>query len=65
MNNNSGHLVIYLVGVASIFVFWFGIRASAYITNPIQLAAVITLTFLLVPSHLARRGMPCWQACRS
>ena len=46
MGELSGRLVIYLVGAASIFLILFGIRASAYIINPILLAIVITITVL-------------------
>ena len=60
MNNLSVRPVIYLVGVASIFVIMFGIRASAYILNPILLAAVITITVLPIPSRLTKRGLPGW-----
>ena len=62
MNNPQGRLVIYLVASASIFVILFGIRASAYIINPILLAAVITITVLPIPSRLTKRGMPGWLA---
>src|SRR5215510_14481126 len=62
MNYLSDRLVIYLVGLASIFLILFGIRVSAYIINPILLAAVITITVLPVPSHLTKRGMPGWLA---
>ena len=62
MNDRSGRLVIYLVGAAAIFVILFGIRGSAYIINPILLAAVITITVLPVPSRLTKRGMPGWLA---
>jgi AI-2 transport protein TqsA len=62
MNNLSGRLVVYLVGLASIFVILFGIRGSASIINPILLAAVITITVLPVPSRLTKRGMPGWLA---
>jgi predicted PurR-regulated permease PerM len=62
MNNPQGRLVIYLVAFASIFVILFGIRSSAYIINPILLAAVITITVLPVPSRLTKRGMPGWLA---
>jgi AI-2 transport protein TqsA len=62
MNNPQGRLVIYLVALASIFLILFGIRASAYIINPILLAAVITITVLPVPSRLTKRGMPGWLA---
>ncbi len=62
MNNLHGRLVIYLLGAASIFVILFGIRDSAYIINPILLAAVITITVLPVPSRLTRHGMPGWLA---
>ena len=44
MNNQSSRLVIYLVGIASVFVILFGIRGAASIINPILLAAVITIT---------------------
>jgi AI-2 transport protein TqsA len=62
MDNLRGRLVVYLVGVASIFVIIFGIRGSASIINPILLAAVITITVLPVPSRLKKRGMPGWLA---
>jgi predicted PurR-regulated permease PerM len=62
MNNFRGQLVIYLVAAASIFVILFGIRASAYIINPILLAAVITITVLPLPSRLTQRGLPGWLA---
>jgi AI-2 transport protein TqsA len=62
MNNLSGRLVIYLVGAAAIFVILFGIRGSAYIINPILLAAVITITVLPIPGRLTKRGMPGWLA---
>jgi AI-2 transport protein TqsA len=62
MDKLSGRLVIYLVGGAAIFVILFGIRGSAYIINPILLAAVITITVLPIPSRLTKRGMPGWLA---
>jgi len=62
MNNIQGRLVIYLVAFAAIFVILFGIRGSAYIINPILLAAVITITVLPIPSRLAKRGVPGWLA---
>lgn len=62
MNNISGRLVIYLVGLASIFLILGGIRSSASIINPILLAAVITITVLPVPSRLTKRGLPGWLA---
>src|SRR5512139_15881 len=62
MNNPSGRMVVYLVGGAAIFVILFGIRGSAYIINPILLAAVITITVLPIPSRLTKRGMPGWLA---
>ena len=62
MNNQTNRLVVYLVAMASVFVILFGIRSSASIINPILLAAVITVTVLPVPSHLAKRGMPGWLA---
>lgn len=62
MNNPSGRLVIYLVGLASIFLILDGIRSSASIINPILLALVITITVLPVPSRLTKRGVPGWLA---
>jgi predicted PurR-regulated permease PerM len=56
------NLVIYLVGLASIFLILWGIRASASIINPILLAVVITIMVLPVPSRLTKRGMPGWLA---
>jgi len=52
--------VIYLVAAAAIFVILFGIRGSAYVINPILLAAVITITVLPIPSRLTKRGLPGW-----
>lgn len=54
--------MIYLVALASVFVILSGIRGSAYIINPILLAAIITITVLPVPSRLTRRGVPGWLA---
>jgi AI-2 transport protein TqsA len=62
MNKLSGQLVIYLVGVASIFVVLFGIRGTASIINPILLAVVITITVLPIPGRLTKKGMPGWLA---
>ena len=62
MNNVQGRLVIYLVGLASIFLILFGIRGVAGIINPILLAIVITVTVLPVPSRLSKRGVPGWLA---
>ena len=62
MRDLSGRLVIYLVGLASIFLILFGIRGSAYIINPILLAAVITITVLPIPGWLKKRGLPGWLA---
>jgi predicted PurR-regulated permease PerM len=62
MNNLSARPVLYLVGIASIVLILFGIRASASILNPILLAAVITITVLPIPSLLTRRGLPGWLA---
>ena len=60
MDSLRGRGVIYLVGVASVFVILFGIRGIASIINPILLAAVITIVVLPVPSLLAKRGVPGW-----
>ena len=60
MDSLRGRGVIYLVGVASVFVILFGIRGIASIINPILLAAVITITVLPVPSRLTKRGVPGW-----
>jgi len=62
VNKFQGRLVLYLVGLASIFLILFGIRGSASIINPILLAGVITITVLPVPSRLTKRGMPGWLA---
>src|SRR5512139_3892294 len=62
MNNPSGRMVASLVAAAAIFVILFGIRGSAYIINPILLAAVITITVLPIPSRLTKRGLPGWLA---
>ena len=62
MNNLSGRLVIYLVGVASIFLILSGIRETASVINPILLALVITITVLPIPGHLTKRGLPGWLA---
>ncbi|MFN2170519.1 MAG: AI-2E family transporter, partial [Candidatus Promineifilaceae bacterium] len=62
MKELSGRLVIYLVGAACIFIILFGIRASAYILNPILLAIVITITVLPIPGLLKQRGLPGWLA---
>ena len=48
------------MGEPSIFVILFGIRGSAYIINPILLAAVITITVLPIPGRLTKRGVPGW-----
>lgn len=62
MNDQSGRLAFYLVGIASIFVIMFGIRETAPIINPILLALVITITALPIPGNLTRRGIPGWLA---
>lgn len=62
MNNLSGRLVIYLVGIASLFLILFGIRGTASIINPILLALVITITALPIPGRLTRSGIPGWLA---
>lgn len=60
MNQIQNRLVVFLVGIASIFVILFGIRGTASIVNPILLAAVITITVLPIPSRLTKRGIPGW-----
>ncbi len=60
MNNLKGRGIIYMVGIASLFVILFGVRSSASILNPILLAAVITITVLPIPSRLTKRGLPGW-----
>jgi len=62
MNNQSSRLVVYLVGVASIFLVLFGIRGTASIINPILLAVVITITALPIPGWLTKKGLPGWLA---
>jgi predicted PurR-regulated permease PerM len=55
-------LVVYVVGVAGLFVILFGIRGIATVLNPILLALVITITVLPIPSRLTQRGLPGWMA---
>jgi len=60
MDRIPGRGVIYMVAAACIFIILFGIRGSAYILNPILLAAVITITVLPIPGRLKKRGLPGW-----
>jgi len=60
MDRIPGRGVIYVVAAACIFIILFGIRGSAYILNPILLAAVITITVLPIPGRLKKRGLPGW-----
>jgi predicted PurR-regulated permease PerM len=53
-------LLFYLVGAASLFIILAGIRAYAWVINPILLAMLITITVLPVPGKLTKRGMPGW-----
>ncbi len=62
MNNLSNRLLVYLLGVASLFVILFGIRGLASVINPILLAVVITISVLPIPGRLTRRGIPGWLA---
>ena len=62
MDNSPNRLVVYLVGIASVFLILFGIQAVSTIITPILLALVITITVLPIPSRLTRRGMPGWLA---
>lgn len=55
-------LILYILGIAGIFVILFGIRGIASVLNPILLALVITITVLPIPSRLTRRGLPGWLA---
>jgi len=52
--------VFLLVGLASIFIISWGIKASAVVLNPILLAAVITVVVLPMPQDLTKRGLPTW-----
>ena len=62
MDNPTLRPVIYLAGLASLFMILFGIRATASIINPILLAFVITIAVLPVPGRLTRKGIPGWLA---
>lgn len=63
MNNQApGRLILYMVGIASIFIILAGIRQLSAILNPILLALVITITMLPVPGRLTKRGLPGWAA---
>jgi AI-2 transport protein TqsA len=53
-------VLVLLVGLASIFIISWGIKASAVILNPILLAAVITVVVLPMPQNLIKRGHPTW-----
>ncbi|MCA9875864.1 MAG: AI-2E family transporter, partial [Anaerolineales bacterium] len=56
----SQPIVFLLVGLASIFIISWGIKASAVVLNPILLAAVITVVVLPMPQDLTKRGLPTW-----
>ena len=49
-----------LLGLACIFIIAWGIQTSAFVLNPILLAAVITVVVLPVPQKLTKRGLPGW-----
>ncbi len=56
MNNPSGKLVVYLVGIAAVVVIMFGVQTLSAVLNPVLLAIVITITVLPLPGYLARKG---------
>jgi predicted PurR-regulated permease PerM len=58
--SKSQPIVFLLVGLASVFVIGWGVKASAFILNPILLAAVITVVVLPMPQSLTKRGLPSW-----
>lgn len=60
MANQSRSIVIFLVGLASIFIIISGIRGLAFILNPLLLSIVITITLLPLPGWFAKRGVPGW-----
>ncbi len=62
LENTPSRLVIYMVGIASVFVILFGVREAATVINPILLAMVITITVLPIPSRLTKRGIPGWMS---
>jgi AI-2 transport protein TqsA len=56
----SQPIIFLLVGIASVFIIGWGVKASAFILNPILLAAVITVVVLPMPQSLTKRGLPSW-----
>ena len=56
MNNPSGKLVVYLVGIAAVVVIMFGVQALSAVLNPVLLSIVITITVLPLPGYLVRKG---------
>jgi predicted PurR-regulated permease PerM len=62
MVEQSKPLLIFLVGLASIFIIIAGIRDLAFILNPILLSLVITITVIPLPAWFAKRGVPGWMS---
>ncbi len=56
-------LLFYAVlGLAGMFIIFWGIQSMAFIINPILLAMVITISLLPLINALRRRGLPDWLA---
>lgn len=53
-------LVLYLLGLASVFVVLYGIREMAIIINPILLAIVITISVIPIHAYLKKHGFANW-----
>lgn len=62
MIEQSKPLLIFLVGLASVFIIIGGIRDLAFILNPILLSLVITITVIPLPAWFAKRGVPGWMS---
>lgn len=60
MVEQSKPLLVFLIGLASIFIIIAGIRDLAFILNPILLSLVITITVIPLPAWFAKRGVPGW-----
>lgn len=60
MGEQSRPLIIFLVGLASVFIIIAGIRDLAFILNPILLSVVITITLIPLPAWFGKHGVPGW-----
>ncbi len=62
IKNSDGiyKLIIYLLGMASIFIILYGIREMSIIINPIILAAVITICVIPIHTYLKKHGFANW-----